>query len=91
MNDEFQIWNSRLGNGSPLANPDINAQFAVDNTYYDGKNVRAFFYNKPAEPAKKHPKESEAAFMMDGVLHSLFHTTNPQQILQRMEEQWNQK
>lgn len=92
VSGEFQTWNARLGNGSPLADPDINAQFAADNSFYTGKNVRSFFYNQPAEPAKKNVKEPEAEYMMNGLMDGFYNSSNlVEEQLHNFEEQWNNR
>ncbi|MBD3920929.1 extracellular solute-binding protein [Paenibacillus sp. PR3] len=92
VSDEFQTWNARLGNGSPLADPAINAQFAVDNLFYSGKNVRAFFHNQPAKPAKKNAKEPKAEYMMNGLMDGFYNSSNlVEEQLYNFEEKWNNR
>lgn len=89
VSDEFQTWNSRLGNGSPLISPDVNDQFAAENSFYTDKNVRAFFLNHPAEPAKKNLKEPEAEYMMSGLMDRIYNSSNFADQLRNFEEKWN--
>jgi|GEM_PF-1905131 len=89
ISDEFQTWNARLGNGSPLNNPSINAQFGAENEYYQGKNVAAFFSNKPAEPVRKNAREPQAEHLIGSLIDEFNRSSDPQVVLQRFEEQWN--
>ncbi|GMK38560.1 hypothetical protein PCCS19_16140 [Paenibacillus sp. CCS19] len=91
ISDEFQTWNSRIGNGSPLVNPNIHAQFGVENSFYTGKNVRAFFLNHPAEPVKKNAKEPEAEYRMNRLMDGLYNSSasDLSEQLNNWEEQWN--
>lgn len=84
VSDEYQLELSRIGIGSPLSNPVIHQSFGEEIEAFKGKNVAAFFQNKPSSHAIYNTEEIKASRIVLDHLFQIYQESDRERQLKEM-------